>query len=368
MYKYNKDTLKKELTIEQIYELLFELKAEPVIKDHGIVCKTICHNHDPAEASHKLYYYSNTQLFHCYTGCGDASFDIYELLVKVKNNAGDSNFNLTKAVNFIANYFGYSSEIFDFEQQETLKDWKIINTFKKKDKKDTLNFSPKLKIYNKKILSYFPQPHILDWEKEGISFSVIKSRSIKYDPYNEGVIIPHHDINNNLIGIRERTLIKENEIYGKYRPAYLNGVLYNHPLGYNLYNLNNSKNAIKIFQKAILYEGEKSCLKYASYFGEESDISVACCGSNLINYQIQLLLSLGVKEIVIAFDKQFQATHDLEWEKWTTKLKTFYNRFGSYTTISYMFDKFGLLEYKDSPIDQGKDIFLELFKKRIILT
>ena len=51
---------------------------------------------------------------------------------------------------------------------------------------------------------------------------------------------------------------------------------------------------------------EKSCLKYASYFGEDSDISVACCGSNIINYQIKLLLSLDVKEIIIAFDKQFE--------------------------------------------------------------
>ena len=49
-------------------------------------------------------------------------------------------------------------------------------------------------------------------------------------------IIPHYDINNNLIGIRERTLIKENEVYGKYRPAYLNGKLYNHPLSFSLYN------------------------------------------------------------------------------------------------------------------------------------
>ena len=32
-----------------------------------------------------------------------------------------------------------------------------------------------------------------------------------------------------------------------------------------------------------------------------------------------------------------------------------------------MFDKTGLLGYKDSPIDDGKDIFLKLFKERIII-
>ena len=35
--------------------------------------------------------------------------------------------------------------------------------------------------------------------------------------------------------------------------------------------------------------------------------------------------------------------------------------------ISFMFDKNMLTGYKDSPIDCGKDIFLQLFKERIIL-
>ena len=112
---------------------------------------------------------------------------------------------------------------------------------------------------------------------------------------------------------------------------------------------------------------EKSCLKYASYFGEDNDISVACCGSSLILYQVQLLLSLGVKEIIIAFDKQFQEIGDEEWKRWTKKLKDIHKKYSSYVLISFMFDKWNLLKYKDAPIDEGKDIFLELFKRRIIL-
>lgn len=115
----------------------------------------------------------------------------------------------------------------------------------------------------------------------------------------------------------------------------------------------------------ILENTEKSCLKYASYFGQESDISVACCGSNLINYQVKLLMSLDVKEIIIALDKQFQKIGDEEWQKWVIKLKTLYNKYGSYINVSYLFDKEELLGYKDSPIDCGKEVFLELFKRRI---
>jgi len=94
---------------------------------------------------------------------------------------------------------------------------------------------------------------------------------------------------------------------------------------------------------------------------------VACCGSNLINAQFLLLYSLGVKEIVIAFDKQFQEIGDREWKEWTTKLKSIYNKYGSYVLISFVFDKENLLEYKDSPIDKGKDIFLKLFSNRVTI-
>ena len=54
----------------------------------------------------------------------------------------------------------------------------------------------------------------------------------------------------------------------------------------NLYNLNHSQNNIKTIKKAIIFEGEKSCLLYQSYFGMENDISVACCGSSISNAQI----------------------------------------------------------------------------------
>lgn len=112
---------------------------------------------------------------------------------------------------------------------------------------------------------------------------------------------------------------------------------------------------------------EKSCLKYASYFGEDSDISVACCGSNIINYQIKLLLSLEIKEIIVAFDKQFEELGNEEWRRWITKLKAIYYKYSNYVKISYIFDKEKILDYKESPVDRGKDVFIELFKNRITI-
>ena len=112
---------------------------------------------------------------------------------------------------------------------------------------------------------------------------------------------------------------------------------------------------------------EKSPLLYASYFGKENDISVACCGSSLINYQVQLLLDLGVEEIVVAFDKQFQEIGDKEWEKLTKNLYNIHDKYGRFVQISYIFDKEDRLGYKMAPIDAGPDIFMELYKERVTI-
>jgi hypothetical protein len=191
--------------------------------------------------------------------------------------------------------------------------------------------------------------------------------NICFDPKNYAIVIPHYDIDNRLIGIRERTMVLDLESKGKYRPAYLNKVLYNHPLSFNLYNLNKSKENISKIKKAIVFEGEKSPLLYRSYFGAKNDISVACCGSSFIQYQAKLLRELGVEEIIIAFDKQFQEPNDDEFKKLVKNLKSIDKKYGNFVRISFIFDKDNLIGYKDSPIDCGKDIFLELFKKRVCI-
>lgn len=112
---------------------------------------------------------------------------------------------------------------------------------------------------------------------------------------------------------------------------------------------------------------EKSCLLYKSYFGSENDISVAVCGSNLSARQGQLLMEAGAKNFVICFDKQFQKLNDIEFEKWIKKLKKINTRFSNEVNVSFVFDKEGLLQYKSSPIDEGKEKFLQLYKKRIII-
>lgn len=376
---YNKDKIKNSLSIEQVFDLVSELGGEPMMNNDYFTAQTICHNH-PGEGSHKLYYYNNTKLFRCYTECEPPTFDIFELVCKVKNLAQEYKIRydengvealrewvLYDAIQFVAMYFGFEAENENFfEKRIELQDWEIFNKYEEnnlKNQRQIIN----LHIYEdgEKILKNLPRPRIKEWEDEGISAESAAAAGICYDPKFHGIVIPHYDINNNLIGIRERTLVKEQEEYGKYKPAILNGKMYNHPLGFNLYNINRSKLQIQTFKKAFIFESEKSCLKYASYFGSNMDLSVAVCGSSLNNYQISLLLSLGCQEIIIALDKQFKEIGDGEWKRWTNKYYQIYNKYGNLVQISYMFDFNNLLDYKDSPIDKGKEIFLELYKTRV---
>lgn len=362
MPKYDKDELKNSLTIEEVFNYVMELGGDPHMMNGFFIAHTICHN--PAGmGSYKLYYYDNTHLFCCYTDCGER-FDIYELTRKVKKMAGQD-WSLPQAISYVAFYFGFSPKTFDFDDlQEALEDWDLFKNYEKVNAPEEKQIV-ELQTFDGEILKHLPHPRIGTWELEGISQEVMNHRGICYDPISQGIVIPHYDKDNRLIGIRERTLIKEEEAYGKYRPAVLAGKMYNHPLSFNLYNLNNSKNAIKIIKKAIVFESEKSCLKYASFFGEENDISVAICGSSLITYQVKLLLSLGVNEIIIGLDRQYQEIGDEEYHRWVKKLKEIAKKYRSFCTISFLFDTAHLLGYKDAPIDLGKEIFLQLFNSRL---
>ena len=84
----------------------------------------------------------------------------------------------------------------------------------------------------------------------------MKQYNIKYSIEQNKIIIPHYDINNNLIGIRGRALNEEDLSIGKYMPVQIEGTIYSHPLMYNLYGLNIVKDNIKKYKMAIVAESE----------------------------------------------------------------------------------------------------------------
>lgn len=368
MNTYDKIEIREQLNIEDIFLLLEEWGGDPEYTSFGIISSTICHNL-PGVGSRKLYYYENSTLFKCYTDCEESSFDIYELLLKVARIQWNKALDLNEAVRWIANKFGIASSYIDDEYNDQLIDWKILDTYDRIQSYELKTNDILLKEYDEEILNRFNyKVKISPWIEEGISEEALAQAQIGFYAGGNQITIPHYDKDGRFIGLRGRTLVEqEAERYGKYRPLKINNILYSHPLGMNLYNFNFSKDNIHSMKKAIVFESEKSTLQFKSYFGIKNDISVACCGNNFSSYHANLLLENGVEEIIIAFDKQYQQTNTEESYRWSKKLQQINEKYKNLTTLSFIWDTKDLLEYKASPTDMGKDVFMELFRERKVI-
>lgn len=369
MINYDKSFIKEHITLDDVFQLLVDFGGEPTYTSFGIISRTICHNHPNDGGSRKLYYYSNSSLFHCFTGCAEPSFDIAQLVINVANIQWNKEFDLNDALRWLSSRFGIIGFVTPEEEYDNAIDWEIFERYNQVQSVSPEERKINLKNYEDNFLGNFNyQVNIQPWIDEGISPEVLRRAKIGYYPGGNQITIPHYDINNNLIGVRGRTLSEEDaSLYGKYRPLRVNQKWYNHPLGMNLYGLNWNKDNIALFQKAIIYESEKSTLLQASYFGWENNIAVACCGSNISLYQIELLKQCGVKEVVVALDRQFQQIGDDEYKTLTNNLTKIHQRYSNDLNISFIFDKHMITSYKASPIDEGPEKFMKLFKERIML-
>ena len=366
MLVFDKQEIRENLSLDDIRDLLEEWGGEPEYCPTGLISKTICHNTLFGDSSRKLYYYSNTGLFRCYTGCEDPVFDIFQLCIKVMSLQHNIVYDLNDAVRYIARKFGFSGREEDSPDEEGLEDWKFIANYDRIQDIQTAAPHIILQEYDDKILENFNYDvKITPWLKEGISQQVLDHAEIGFYPGGDQITIPHFDKDGRFIGLRGRTVVQEDaERYGKYRPLKINGQLYNHPLGLNLYNFNNSRCIIPRAKNAVVFEGEKSCLLYQTYFGFENDVSVACCGSSLSAYQVQLLIDAGAREITIAFDRQFQNVGDDEYCHLKKNLKKIQDKYKKDVLITYILDRKKLTGYKSSPIDHGKEIYRKLYKDR----
>ena len=368
MINFDKQEIKKQITLDQVFELLQDWGGDPEYTTFGILSSTICHN-PPGAGSRKLYYYNNDEggLFRCYTSCGE-TFDIFELAIKVAEIQDNKKFDLNDVIRALAYRFGIIDYI-EEEEQSNLEDWKIFNRYDRIKEIEIKDYNVRLKEYDDIILSRFNYTvKIEPWLKEGMTEEALAEARIGFFPGGDQITIPHFDKDGRFVGVRGRTLCEDDaERFGKYRPLKINKQLYSHPLGMNLYNLNCSKDNIKRMKKAIIFESEKSCILYKSYFGKENDISVACCGSNVSAYQIHMLIDAGAKEIIIAFDRDFKALGDDTHKRQIANFRKLYSKYKNYVNLSFINDKRMITGYKNSPIDCGPEKFLQLFKERVIL-
>ncbi len=347
------------ITLDDVRVFLESLGVDQIAmyEEKGyLVCPTICHNPLDEAESMKLYWYQNNKIFRCYTECNESMsiFALYQKFMKI-------------------NYHQVSFEESVDYVKKCLKH--IVFSEKKKYRPD-IDFEqykfdsaiPTLTAYPKEMLTYFLPYHHPLWLKDGIKPEVMDKFNIGLWNAENKITIPHFDIDGRLVGIRARTLDpQEAEEYGKYRPVQIGDILYSHPLHFNLYGINEHKNGIQRRRSAIIAEGEKSVLLDDGYYGDLSN-TVACCGSSLNKFQVSLLTNiLGVNEITIAFDKEYDDWRSNEAREYRLKIEDMCKKYKGQATFYYIWDMDNLLGKKDSPFDRGKEVFEELYRNRIKL-
>lgn len=361
----NSVKVKNKLTTENIISLCCFLQGtEGCLWDsqgHPIFNTFLCHGGD----SDKLYYYPETKMFHCYT-CG-SSYDIFELVRRAK---GFETFK--EAFDYIVEFFHFRNRGFeeDEEEPDLISDWDIFQKVQDYSKEVSVVPEP-IKPIQENLMEYFyPLAAPVEWLKDGISASVMRHYNIRVDTALHKIIIEHRNIDGQLIGIRGRTYDPKELAEGKkYMPVFIQGEMYNHPLGRNLYGLYNNKETIKKIKKVYVAEGEKSCLQLASFYGVENCWAVATCGSSLSRDQMNLLLSLGVSEVVLGFDKEFEGKRgDPDVVAYEQKLLKLVSPLLPYVNVSIIMDYEGVLpEKKMSPTDYGREAFEKLYHSRVRL-
>ena len=341
------------LSINNVVMFLESLGVEDIdIQSDYLVCPTICHNPLDEAESMKLYYYDKTKNFHCYTECSEnfSIIELYRRYMDINHYAVD----YWEAVEYIRQFLTDTDIDIHTNKKEVIKN-------EKTEKIDFIN----LPAYNNHVMDCFVEYNHPLWLRENISPEAMRQFDIKFSISQNKIIIPHYDINGKLVGIRARAIEKEDVERGKYMPILVGDKLYNHQLGFNLYGINENKKAIQLTKRAIIFEAEKSVLLSNSYFDDFST-AVATCGSQLNRFQINLLTKkLGVNEITLAFDKEYEEPFSEKGRIYRQKLIDKCKKYQGLATFYYIFDEHGLLKEKDSPIDRGLETFNKLFSKRI---
>lgn len=370
----DKDELMDRLEPQHIINIMATLGEKPMSRDSkGIWFRTVCHG----GGSHKLCYYYDKKLFNCYTSCGVMS--VFELLMLVKGCT------FGEAVSIVATEIGIDSRR-GFSNREATKRRKEHNRLdryigmrkRSTPPKDSNRHLPA--ISNPNILNYFENDIFYEgWIEEGISIETMIYFDIRWDASEFHIIIPHRNAIGEVVGIRRRSLKTCDQERSKYMPEILQGKMYGHALGLNLYGLYEHKSAILKFKKVVIVESEKSVMLAHEYYGEDAFV-IATCGFNITNWQRDMILDLGVEEVILAYDKDFDVMDfeehgedftEQEWQdflRYRKRIISLALKFTPYCRTYAIWDRDRVLGHKMSPFDAGKETLEFLMKRKIEVT
>ena len=334
------------LTEDHVKEILTRLEIPWEDKGTFLLMPTYCHNHKEEEASKKLYYYKNNKVFMCYTECGGMS--IFRFL---------KNYYEAQGIEYDWYNDIYKVIVGDSKPEGFIKP-KYVSLRSKFTKQNKDIQLPK---YEEGVLDCFVKTYPVEWLNDNISRAAMDKYEISYSISQNKIIIPHRDASGRLVGIRGRALNEwEVENVGKYMPVQIESIWYKHPLGVNLYGLYQNKDNIKRSGVCYVFESEKSVLQCESF--SMPNCAVAVCGSQFNKYQLHLLLKCcEPKEIIICFDNEEKEGES----KYFDKLWKMGEKYKNNCNISFVYDRNHITKPKDSPSDNGEEIFKKLLESRV---
>lgn len=338
--------IRMNMSIDDVILLMSSIDVDyNFASDTEVHFRSICHNSN----SYKLYYYDSSKRFYCFR-CGE-SFDIFEIFKKVLH------ISLSDAVKKICKQLNINVKNVD-ECSSLCDNWAELRRFLPNTEPEP----DKLLTYDKSILSLFDHLYPQEWLNYGISADILDKFGIGWYARQACISIPVV-FNGQLVGVRGRYTREQDVAKGKYRPiCTLDGTVLKFPSSQLFYGYDQNKVAIEKSRQVVLFESEKSVLKAPSY---NLHNALAVFGSNISKQHIQLLLELGVNDVIIAFDSDYKQVGDDEFKFFVVKMKKLAAKLRSYFNVAIVYNNQGYDMYKCNMMDIPYEQAMKLWESRV---
>lgn len=259
----------------------------------------------------------------------------------------NKNLSFIDAIKYLHKILGLEYTWHKKNNQKKKENIDPLDIFKRIRQIDRVNLSD-INILDESLLdNYIPLLHI-QWFREGIMPWSAKKFGLAYSYKQKRIIIPmRYWLTGELLGINSRTTVENYKELGIKKffitPSY--------PKNINLFGLYENMDSIKKAGYVVVYESEKSVLKRDSL---NDATGVALSGHSISDEQVRILIGLNV-DIIISLDKDISIN----------EIRHICDKFYGIRNVYYTFDKWNLLNSKDSVADAKNDVFQFFLKYKI---
>lgn len=311
-------------------------KYQDPAQDRGT--KILFHCCNNSDSTPSLVVDKNVNLYKCFS-CGTGGNVLSYLIKERKLPVHD-------AVSMIF-------EIAGVDEHKTIITSDTVNFFKQQ--KSQAVHTSNNKISNRVYQDYsdyqmFERSDPQEWIDEGILPWVMELFDVRIDQKSNRIVYPVYDKDGRFITAKGRTRFSDYKLLG------INKYINYSKIGTTdfLAGMEVTGRYIKEKKYIIIVEGIKSVYKLFGW----GYYNCAASETAALNIdQIKLLISLGVREVIIAYDK------DQKLES----IKGNMHMLRRFTRVSVIYDKNNYLLDKEAPVDRGVDVFQKLLDTRIII-